>query len=754
MPISIFDIKLPVSTFHALQKVRAGVTRLLLAAMCCAVMVSCGGIESSANRLEKQVARQAQTAIGMTEKVVDCLQASSVDSLLSLTTENKQVLFFVFNDHRMVYWSQNRLSGAQVHLTNYDRWYYQLFDNAHCICRWTRADGYNVLTVLPIKYNYAFENEQLRNVYVEPFDLPADIDISRTMRDDGVAVNAPEGNFLFCLYKRGTQPAREIDKSKLGESFSFWKLTQSGESHSERSSALASISWFVLLMVLLCLVLVALGIYGLWYARGFRNMRLRTKLMYVFTALQLVSFIYVFFVSASTVRQRYEQRQRADLQAKTRYIQKALQESYFWAVHLSERKSSNLNVDLRDLSYTYETDIHVYDMAGNLVGTSAPALFDYGLLSRHLSPEAIFSDNPNVLQSEQIGELTYLSAYTEFFNGNYMQIGYIAVPLFISSDELESEMNEYLARLFPPYLIVLLLTVVLSFFIARGLTHPLDTLSDRMRHFRIGQSNNYLDYSSKDEVGQLVARYNEMVGELERSAERLARSEREGAWRTMARQIAHEINNPLTPMKLTIQQLQRMKGTERFDEYFRRSTTLLIEQIDNLSRIASSFSTFAKMPEVVPTTVDVAEKLFPVISLFRNNRLQVPVRYVGAEHGVTAVADAEQISQVFSNLIKNALQAVEDLPDGDVIVMLKPQTEFGEDMKEWVEITVSDNGKGIDESVRDKIFMPNFTTKSTGTGLGLAISKNIVEGSGGRITFETSEKGTTFHVYLQAAKES
>ena len=557
---------------------------------------------------------------------------------------------------------------------------------------------------------------------------------------------------MFTLYHSDKEATREVDKTKLGESFSFWNLTRHGDEKSKvGGGSLKTSGMFLMVTLVISLVLMLLFVYGLWRAKGFRNMRLRTKLLYVFVVLELVSFVYVFVVTAASVRQRYEQRQRSDLQAKARFIQKSLQDMYFWTVHLSDRRSENLNVDLRDLSYTYEADIHVYDMAGNLIGSSAPALFEYGLLSQRMAPEVFFSQNPNVLQSEQIGDLTYLSAYTEFYNGNYMQIGYIAVPMFLSSDELEAEMNAFLVRLFPPYIIVLLLTVVLSFFVARGLTRPLDTLSKRMEHFRIGQKNNYLEYDSQDEVGQLVSRYNEMVGELERSAERLARSEREGAWRTMARQIAHEINNPLTPMKLTIQQLQRTRGTERFDEYFRRSTELLIEQIDNLSRIASSFSTFAKMPEVVPAEVDVAEKLFSVITLYRQNQQDIQVRYVGPERGVMAVADAEQVSQVFSNLIKNALQAVEEVEDGDVIVMLKPEME--EDGDTWVEITVSDNGRGIDEKIRDKVFVPNFTTKSTGTGLGLAISKNIVEGAGGRISFETSDKGTTFRILLRDEKE-
>ena len=214
----------------------------------------------------------------------------------------------------------------------------------------------------------------------------------------------------------------------------------------------------------------------------------------------------------------------------------------------------------------------------------------------------------------------------------------------------------------------------------------------------------------------------------------------------MARQIAHEINNPLTPMKLSIQQMQRLKRSNdpRFDDFFDHSTDMLTGQIDNLSRIASSFSSFAKIPEVAPAQVDIAAKLYDVITLFRNNTEHVPIRYVGPEQGVMGIADSEQISQVFTNLLKNALQAISGRKDGDIIVMLK-------ELSDMLEVTVSDNGGGIPEDIRDKVFMPNFTTKSTGAGLGLAISKNIVEAGGGTLTFTTSNKGTTFCVHILKA---
>ena len=325
-----------------------------------------------------------------------------------------------------------------------------------------------------------------------------------------------------------------------------------------------------------------------------------------------------------------------------------------------------------------------------------------------------------------------------------MTIGYIAIPYFLSEQTRNAQVDALLARLLPPYIIVLLLALVFSFAAARSMTAPVSMLTEKMRHFEIGGKNNHIDYPYHDELGALVERYNLLVDRVEESAEQLARAEREGAWRTMARQIAHEINNTLTPMKLSVQKLQLKRGTDQFDAYFEKTPQMLISEIANLAHIAQSFSTFAKQPEVVTAEVDVAEKLSHVITLQRENDAQIPVRYVGADSGVMCLADKEQISQVFVNILRNAIQALEGKQDADIIVMLNALYSDRE-----IQISISDNGAGIPADVQEKIFRPNFTTKSNGNGLGLAISKRIVEGTGGRIEFETSDKGTTFFIYLR-----
>jgi two-component system, NtrC family, nitrogen regulation sensor histidine kinase NtrY len=228
----------------------------------------------------------------------------------------------------------------------------------------------------------------------------------------------------------------------------------------------------------------------------------------------------------------------------------------------------------------------------------------------------------------------------------------------------------------------------------------------------------------------------------------LAKSERETAWKSMARQVAHEINNPLTPMKLTIQQLQRTKNIDddRFDDYFIKSTSMLIEQIDNLSRIAGTFSDFARMPEAKFERIDINAKLRSVVQLFANNNEHIQLDYQVSDNEIFVVADPEQMVQVFNNLLKNAIQSIPNDREGIIQVRLNKTVEE-------ISIEISDNGIGIENELSDKLFVPNFTTKSTGMGLGLAISKNIIELSGGRITFTTQvNEGTTFKVTLPVAE--
>lgn len=616
-----------------------------------------------------------------------CVSAGNIDSLNILARQQEDFSFYIFDAGGLVYWTSNRVVIGRPSIDAYDTWDQVEMGNATCLRRWTRVGHFNMLTIIPLEWNL-------------------------------------------------------VDAETLQESFSYRPLITQQENTPfwQRTRTRAHI--YYLITLTLFAVILIIGAVGFVRSNGLKTMKLRAKFQYLIVTLLLACLASIFFMSVGYVRRHYARSQENALQDKCAYIQLELQKMYYWDYALSDANTATLNVDLRDLARMYDTDIHVYNADGYLIGSSTPVLFEKGMIARLLAPAVFFSSEPTKIRYEHLGKKQYLCAYTPFVNGNNIPIGFLAVPSFISEEEMAMEVDNLLARLLPPYLIFLLLTVFVSLLLSRQIILPISRLSDKLRHFELGGQDNSLDYPYHDELGDLVDHYNTLVRELEISTRKLAFSEREGAWRTMARQIAHEINNPLTPMKLSLQQLIRMKGTDRFDEMFDKASHMLVEQIDNLSHIATSFSTFAKMPEVCVTNVDVAARLSDAVLLQRSEPGNIPIRYIGPDQGISVMADGEQIQQVFINILKNAVQALTDCPNGNIIVILKDVSE------DEVEISISDNGPGISEEIREKVFMPNFTTKSTGTGLGLAISKNIIEASGGRISFVTSDKGTTFYIHL------
>ncbi len=471
---------------------------------------------------------------------------------------------------------------------------------------------------------------------------------------------------------------------------------------------------------------------------------LTTRFQWVFISLLMMSFLGIFVFSVQFIRNKYQQEQIRNAENKKRYIQEALQSIYFWTENLNAVDEQRLNSVLEELAYTYQTDINVYSNDGILLGSSQSLVFSKQLISKLMAPAAFFSEEPSQHWQEKIGGLAYLSSYTEFLNGDFLRLGYIAIPQYLSQSEINAEIESYMTAITQLYLFLLLLSVVFIIIAGRQLSRPLQMLENKLKSMHWGGKNEKIDYKLKDEIGQLVEQYNRTVDELEKSTKLLLQTERETAWRTMARQVAHEINNPLTPMKLTIQQLQRMKQKEsdEFEEYFNKATKTLIEQIDNLSRIAGTFSQFARLPETRLSRMDVADKLFHVTELFRNNHESIQVEYSGPEKEIYINGDPDQLIQVFNNILKNAFQAIGKADDGMILI----ETEITD---QEVKIHFTDNGQGIHPDIQDEIFRPSFTTKSTGMGLGLSISKNIVEYLGGNISFRTTYgKGTQFTVTL------
>jgi two-component system, NtrC family, nitrogen regulation sensor histidine kinase NtrY len=413
-----------------------------------------------------------------------------------------------------------------------------------------------------------------------------------------------------------------------------------------------------------------------------------------------------------------------------------------------EQFLSNL---LYKLSLVFFSDINLYDLNGSLLATSRPEIFNKGLISSQMNPGA-FNQMNNLknslfIQNETIGDYKYLSAYLPFRNERNKPIAYLNLPYFAKQDDLTNEISTYLVAFINIYVILTSIAILITLIFSNYISKPLQLIKEKIGRLKLGKQNEKIEWLQNDEIGSLVIEYNRMVDELAKSAELLARSERESAWREMAKQIAHEIKNPLTPMKLSVQYLQKAwdEKAADWDQRLKRFTETLVEQIESLSSIASEFSDFAKMPKSNFEITELNKIIENAIRLFRDTH-QVKIEFTSIEpHFV--MADNEQLHRVFINLINNSIQAIANPEKGLIKISIEKDANFHL-------IRFTDNGKGIPTEQKKKVFYPNFTTKSGGMGLGLAMVKNIIQNSNGEITFESEEgKGTTFIIALPVYEE-
>jgi len=402
---------------------------------------------------------------------------------------------------------------------------------------------------------------------------------------------------------------------------------------------------------------------------------------------------------------------------------------------------------LDKFSEVFYSDISVFDDAGLLNGSSSSQIWKKNLLSRRINPKAYkaieMEKGLRFIHEESIGSFNYLSGYKPIFNDVGKKLGVLNVPYFARQDELKKEINRFLLILLNVFVLLTGISVIVAIYVSNWITAPLKLLQTSFSSLDLINKNRPISYSGDDEVATMVKVYNQKVEELEKMADQIAESERESAWREMARQVAHEIKNPLTPMRLSIQHFQRILVQDP-EKAAKRSNDLmnsLIEQIDNLTQIANEFSQFAKISVSSKSIFDLKSLMNDLVSLYLSNEKVELILNTELEEAPIE-ADKGQIIRMFNNLIQNAIQAIGQKNDGKIKMSLKKEELF-------YQIEIDDNGKGIPENIKLMIFKPNFTTKSTGMGLGLAIVNKIVSNHGGTIRYETEkEKGTVFTVLL------
>lgn len=400
--------------------------------------------------------------------------------------------------------------------------------------------------------------------------------------------------------------------------------------------------------------------------------------------------------------------------------------------------------EIHKISDIQNVSFNIYDLDGGLLRTSRPKFFNDSIsacLDAHVLNNLEASASKRFVEQNSAAGDNYQASYTYINDNKYKPIGILHLSYFEDNTLNNKELREFLLRLGGVYLLMLLAAVGLAYFVSKYITRSLQTISDKMKQTDLTKRNEKIFVKNpSEEIGKLIDSYNGMIDELEQSAVKLARSEREQAWREMAKQVAHEIKNPLTPMRLSVQSFERKFDPKNpgMEEKVKEYSNTLIQQIDTLSSIASAFSNFADMPAQQNETIDVVKIVKLALDIFNEGY----IHFKTEETEIVAKLDRTQLIRIVTNLVKNAIQAVPDVAVPRIMVSLSSEENN-------IKISVEDNGIGIADDLKEKVFEPKFTTKSSGMGLGLGMVKNIVESYKGKIYFSSQfEMGTIFTVEI------
>jgi len=564
-------------------------------------------------------------------------------------------------------------------------------------------------------------------------------------------------------------PRQEVEKKENGDFDELWYrenservvvLARKRESLIEAITLFSYIfcSFLFLVSFMQVIVLLLKLSSGNKQVRELFQVNIRTQVHSTIIFISIFSFLIIGAATISFFIDRYK-RNNTDKLSRTMKVmvnemQKKLSEynlfqpdSNFYDV----TAHTELQKLVRDIADIHKVDVNVYDLNGDLKVTSQATVYAKGVLSKKINPEAYYHlsrlKEVERVQQENISKFSYLSIYAPVRGDDGRVYAYLNIPYFQSQLDLNQEISNFLVTIINLNAFIFLIAGVIALFITNSITRSFSIIGNKMKEINLGKMNETIEWNRNDEIGELVKEYNKMVNKLEESAAILAKSEREGAWREMARQVAHEIKNSLTPMKLSIQYLQKaiLNNTADVKELTKKVANTLVEQIDHLSKIAFDFSQFANIGNTKTELFDLHDVLASLKELYQRGD-EVKITWQRAEGKAMLLADKTQMNRLFTNLLQNAVEACHSKPNCRIQIVEKTSGDK-------ITISVSDNGEGIPDYMQAKIFVPNFTTKSSGTGLGLAMCKSIVEQTKGEIWFETKQgEGTTFFIELPLAK--
>lgn len=470
---------------------------------------------------------------------------------------------------------------------------------------------------------------------------------------------------------------------------------------------------------------------------------IKSQIHLTFIFISIISFLLVGAGTVAFFRLRFVEMNNEKLSSTINVIVNELKDSTDINTNVGRDLARKI---INNLSAAHSVAINVYDMQGRIAVSSQNEIFNRGFISTQMNPIAY--EQLGVMkkiewsQKESVGNLDYMSIYAPLRSSAGYTKAIIGIPFF-ESKNYNKPITDFLATLINVYAFIYLIAGLITLMITTRITRAFSFLSQRMREINFTDRTDLLQWNRKDEIGMLVTEYNRMVEKLRLSAANLAKAQKEEAWREMARQVAHEIKNPLTPMKLSLQFLQNAIHEKRDNVSLLAAnvSNTLLEQIDHLSNIASDFSQFAKLSSVRLVKFDLHEVIDPLIDLYKQDTA-ITINWDKRPEKIFVTSDKTQMNSLFTNLITNAIEALTEVQNPAIIIKESI-------IDNSVIITVQDNGYGIEDHVKSEIFTPYFTTKNSGTGLGLAMCKSIVENSNGKIWFESSkERGTIFYVSL------
>lgn len=475
-----------------------------------------------------------------------------------------------------------------------------------------------------------------------------------------------------------------------------------------------------------------------------RNLSLSSRIFFYMILLVVLASI---LIAAVTIYQYNEQsqeyhqrrlaRKEAQLVSSINYVLKAST----WEV-----KPQNLPHIFKDKIYEianiHNLTFNLYYLDGTLIKTSKPRL-ENDLITQKISHYILDSINQNLskryVEKNKLLDGNYRASYLVLNDQFAKPLAILNVPYYDDNSLNSAELKEFLGRLGYAYIIMILVAIIFAYFMSKFITKSLESISDKMYQTRLEKRNKKIALVGvTSEIKSLVESYNAMIDDLEESAKKLASSEREQAWREMAKQVAHEIKNPLTPMRLTVQSFQQQfdRNDKNIEKKVHEYSKTLIQQIDTLSKIAEAFSNFAKMPAQNLETINIVKVVERALEIFPSDY----VTYNSVSDQISVTADKDQINRVVTNLVKNAIQSIPKQRTPIIEVSLNQDQHN-------VYIHVKDNGLGIEDKIGEQIFQPKFTTKTSGMGLGLPMVKNIIEAYNGKISFETNlGEGTIFSI--------